>query len=63
MVMGFPTDANGTVIKDYTEDQSGAFTALRSLRALRPLRTLSRVPGLQMLVTTIVTSVPKLGQV
>ena len=41
----------------------GNFSALRSVRALRPLRALKRVPGMPVLVSAILTALPKLVSV
>ncbi len=37
-------------------------SGLRTVRALRPLRTINRVPGLRVLVVTIINSIPQLNQ-
>ena len=36
--------------------------ALRTLRALRPLRLISRMPGLRMIVGTLLTAIPAVSQ-
>ena len=36
-------------------------SGIRTLRALKPLRTISGVPGLRVLVTTIIDSMPFVG--
>ena len=41
----------------------GNFTGLRVLRALRPLRTLRIVPGMPVLINSIISSIPGLGTV
>ena len=41
----------------------GNFSAVRSIRALRPLRALKRVPGMPLLVSAILTALPKLVSV
>lgn len=41
---------------------SGA-SALRSIRVLRPLRTITRVRGMKVLVSSIITSIPSLANV
>lgn len=41
----------------------GQYTALRAFRALRPLRAASRVPGMSVLIASILAAVPKLGNV
>ena len=38
-------------------------SAVRSVRALRPLRTLRFVPGMPVLVRTILDAIPKMGNV
>lgn len=42
---------------------NGSIAALRAARALRPLRTVQFFPGLKMLVTTIVNSLPMVSSV
>ena len=41
----------------------GNMSAIRSVRALRPLRALKRVPGMPVLVGSILQSLPALGNV
>lgn len=41
----------------------GNYPAIRSARALRPLRALKRVPGMPVLVNSILTALPPLGNV
>ena len=41
----------------------GNFSVVRSVRALRPLRALKRVPGMPQLVGSILSALPKLGNV
>ena len=43
--------------------QFGNMSAIRSVRALRPLRALKRVPGMPVLVGSILQSLPALGNV
>lgn len=38
-------------------------SALRALRVLRPLRTLSRIKGMRMMVTSLMTALPELANV
>ena len=42
---------------------AGNFTGLRAVRALRPLRTLQYVPGMPVLVSTMLQAVGQLGSV
>ena len=42
---------------------SGGAAALRSIRVLRPLRTITRVRGMKVLVSSIITSIPSLANV
>ena len=39
----------------------GGFSVIRSVRALRPLRALKRVPGMPVLVSSILQALPKLA--
>ncbi|KAJ9521131.1 hypothetical protein QJQ45_022837 [Haematococcus lacustris] len=41
----------------------GNLTAVRSVRALRPLRTITKIPQLQVLVETLVRSIPMIADV
>ena len=41
----------------------GNFSALRSFRALRPLRALKRLPGMPVLVQSILSALPRVGGV
>ena len=41
----------------------GNYSVIRSVRALRPLRALKRVPGMPVLVGSILQSLPALGSV
>ena len=41
----------------------GNMSAIRSVRALRPLRALKRVPGMPVLIGSILKSMPALGNV
>merc|ERR1719310_2495659 len=43
--------------------QFSGMSAVRSVRALRPLRALKRVPGMPVLVSSILQSMPALGNV
>ena len=39
----------------------GNYSVIRSVRALRPLRALKRVPGMPVLISSIMAAMPKLG--
>ena len=41
----------------------GNYSVIRSVRALRPLRALKRVPGMPVLISSIMAAFPKLGTV
>ena len=41
----------------------GNYSVIRSVRALRPLRALKRVPGMPVLVSSIMAAFPKMGNV
>ena len=41
----------------------GNYSVIRSVRALRPLRALKRVPGMPVLISSILAAMPKLGNV
>ena len=41
----------------------GNYSVIRSVRALRPLRALKRVPGMPILVSSILGCIPKMGTV
>ena len=41
----------------------GNMSAIRSVRALRPLRALKRVPGMPVLVSSILAAMPPMGNV
>ena len=41
----------------------GNYSVIRSVRALRPLRALKRVPGMPILVSSILGCIPKMGNV
>ena len=41
----------------------GNYSVIRSVRALRPLRALKRVPGMPVLISSIMAAMPKLGNV
>ena len=41
----------------------GNYSVIRSVRALRPLRALKRVPGMPVLISSIMAAFPKLGNV
>ena len=43
--------------------QFGNYSVIRSVRALRPLRALKRVPGMPVLVSSIMACIPKMGDV
>ena len=42
---------------------SGGMSALRSVRVLRPLRTITRVRGMKVLVSSIISAIPSLANV
>lgn len=42
---------------------AGNYTGIRAVRALRPLRTLQYVPGMPLLVATIIQACSQLGSV
>ena len=41
----------------------GNYSVVRSVRALRPLRALKKVPGMTALIDSILSAMPKLGNV
>merc|ERR1719163_2562860 len=41
----------------------GGLNSFRTFRVLRPLRSLNALPGMRMLVNTVLLSLPKLGNV
>jgi hypothetical protein len=41
----------------------GNFSSVRALRSLRPLRALKRVPGMPQLVESILSALPRVGNV
>ena len=42
---------------------TGGMSALRSVRVLRPLRTITRVRGMKVLVSSIISAIPSLANV
>ena len=44
-------------------DSISGVTALRALRALRPLRTINKLPGLRILITLLLETLPMMGNV
>jgi len=51
------------IITLVAKNSSQILRILRILRTLRPLRVISRDPGLKLLVTTLYTSLPPIGNI
>ncbi len=61
-ILDFVVVVSGWVnfILSFTKESAGNFSVLRSLRLLRPLKAISSVPGMQIQVKALLSSIPSL---